>query len=74
MTVSISQPAYDELFDEMESVEPTYHPDPADDQDFMGKFPPIMGQGYWRTIQLREGLALTLGHLQLRDRVQSAQP
>ncbi|MGV0026883.1 helix-turn-helix transcriptional regulator [Phormidesmis priestleyi] len=74
MTISISQPAYDELFDEMESVEPTYHPDPADDQDFMGEFPPIMGQGYWRTIQLREGLALTLGHLQLRDRVQSAQP
>ncbi|MBE9168884.1 hypothetical protein IQ238_15660 [Pleurocapsales cyanobacterium LEGE 06147] len=26
MTISISQSAYDELFDEMTAVEPTYHP------------------------------------------------
>lgn len=74
MTLSISQSAYDELCDEMSAVEPTYHPDPADADDFMGEFPPLIGQGYWRTIQLREGLHLTLGHLQLHDRVQSAQP
>jgi hypothetical protein len=74
MTLSISQSAHDALFDEMNAFEPTDHPDPEDEQDFMGRFPPLMGQGYWRTVHLRDGLQLTLGHLNLRDRVQSAQP
>jgi AraC-like DNA-binding protein len=74
MIITISQSAYDELFEEMTAVEPTYHPDPQDAWDFMGNFPPIMGRGYWRKIQLRDGLQLILGHLQLHDRVQSAQP
>jgi AraC-like DNA-binding protein len=33
-----------------------------------------MGRGYWRTIQLRDGLQVTLGSLRLHDRVQSSQP
>ena len=74
MTISISQSAYDELMEEREAIAPTQHPDPEDAQDFMGQFPALMGRGYWRTIQLRDGLQLTLGNLQLRDRVQSAQP
>jgi AraC-like DNA-binding protein len=74
MTIFISQPSHDELFEEMSAVEPTYHPDPEDDRDFMGNFPPLMGQGTWRTIALRDGLNLTLGSLQLRDRVRSSQP
>ncbi len=74
MTLSISQSAHDELMDEMDAIEPTYHPDPDDDRDFMGSFPPLLGQGYWRTIELRDGLSVTLGHLQLNDRVLSAQP
>ena len=73
MTISISQSAYDELMDEMEVITPPKHPDPEDPQDFMGEFPSLLGQGHWRTIQLREGLQLTLGHLQLHDRVQSTQ-
>jgi AraC-like DNA-binding protein len=74
MTISISQSAHDELFEEITAVEPTYHPDIEDDRDFMGKFPPLMGKGYWRMIALRDGLSLTLGHLQLHDRVKSSQP
>ena len=74
MTISISQSAHDELFEEMTAVEPTYHPDIEDDRDFMGNFPPLMGQGYWRTIHLRDGLIVTLGRLKLHDRVKSARP
>lgn len=74
MTISISQSAHDELFEEMTAVEPTYHPDIEDDRDFMGNFPPLMGQGYWRTIHLRDGLIVTLGRLNLHDLVRSAQP
>lgn len=75
MTISISQPAYDELFDEMSAVEPTRrHPDPQDGQDFLGNFPPAIGQGSWRTIALRDGLGLVLGNLQMHDRLLSAYP
>jgi hypothetical protein len=82
MTLSISQSAHDELMDEMAEIEPTYHPDLDDDRDFMGSFPPLLGQGYWRTIlqrrgyanELRDGLSVTLGQLQLHGRVLSAQP
>jgi hypothetical protein len=63
MTISISQSAHDELFEEMDSVESAYHLDPEDPLDFMGKFPSVMGRGYWRTIQLRDGLQVTLGSL-----------
>lgn len=71
MTISISEQAYDELLHYMSAVEPTLQIDPQDAQDFMGKFPPVLGQGYWRTIKLRDGLEVTLGNLQMRDCVKS---
>ncbi|MEG3850559.1 AraC family transcriptional regulator [Microcoleus sp. herbarium19] len=73
MTLSISQSAHDQMFDEMSAVEPIYHPDPTDTQDFMGQFPPLMGKGYWRTIRLRDGLEVTLAHLQVHDRILTAE-
>lgn len=74
MTISLSQPVYDELFDEMSVVEATRHPDPQDEQDFMGNFPPVLGKGFWRTIQLRDGLEVILGNLEVHDRVLTAHP
>ncbi len=74
MTISISQPAYDELFAEMSTVEPSRHPDPQDVQDFMGNFPSVLGKGFWRTIQLRDGLEVVLGNLQQHDRFLTAHP
>lgn len=74
MTVSISQLAYDELFNEMIQVESTRHPDPHDKKDFMGNFPPVLGQGFWRTIALRDWLEIVLGNLQIGDRFSTAHP
>lgn len=73
MTISISESAHDELFDEMSAVEATRHPDPLDEQDFLGSFPPELGKGIWRTITLRDGLEVNLGNLQLHDRYLSTQ-
>lgn len=67
MTITISQPAYDELFIEMNAVELTRHPDPLDVKDFMGNLPPVLGNGSWRTITLRDGLVLVLGNLQIHE-------
>ncbi|MBW4622905.1 MAG: AraC family transcriptional regulator [Cyanosarcina radialis HA8281-LM2] len=69
MTISISQAAYDELFDEMSAIEPSRHPDGQDERDFMGKISPVLGQGSWRKIALRDGLELSLGNLQIHDRI-----
>jgi AraC-like DNA-binding protein len=74
MTISISQPVYDQLYDEMIEVEPTRHPDPQDKQDFMGRFPPELGEGSWRTIALRDGLEVTLGSLQMHDHLLTSHP
>ncbi len=74
MTISISQPAYDELFDEMTEVESTRHQDPLDNKDFMGNFPLLLGKGSWRTIALRDGLEVVLGNLQMRSRILTAHP
>jgi hypothetical protein len=65
MTISISSQAIDDLFQE---VEPTRHPDPEDTLDSMGQYPTFFAQGYWRTIQLRDGLRLGIGNLRMRDR------
>lgn len=40
----------------------------------MYKYPRRLGQGYWRNIQLREGLELTIGNLQMRDRMITTHP
>lgn len=74
MNISISQSAYNELFDEMIAVEATRHHDPLDTNDFMGNFPPLLGKGFWRTIALRDGLAVVLGNVQAHDRFLTAHP
>lgn len=71
MTVSISPQAYDEL---CQDVEPSQHPDPDDTLDEMFKFPQLLGQGYWRHIELREGLAVSIGDFRFQDRLMIASP
>lgn len=68
MTISISRQAYDELLYQ-QTVERSQHPDSEDLLDVVYQFPPALRWGYWREIQLREGLGLTIGNLQLRDRL-----
>ncbi|MEH2182997.1 hypothetical protein [Nostoc sp.] len=66
MTITISEKAFDELFEE--TVEPCQYPDPDDVLDVVCKLPQWQGQGYWRNIQLRQGLVLTIGNFQMCDR------
>lgn len=72
MTITISQQAFNELF--QETVERSQHPDPDDPLDVMYKYPQPVGQGYWRDIHLRQGLELTIRDLQLRDRMVTKHP
>lgn len=72
MTITISQQAFDHLF--QETVERSQHPDLDDPLDVVYKYPEPLGQGYWRNIQLREGLELTIGDLQLRDHMVTKHP
>lgn len=72
MTITLSQQAFDELFEE--TVEPSQHPDPNDALDVVYNYPQQLGQGYWRRIQLRQGLELIIGNLRMRDRMIILQP
>ncbi|WP_017653440.1 helix-turn-helix domain-containing protein [Fortiea contorta] len=72
MTITLSQQEFDGLFEE--TVEPSQHPDPDDAMDIVYKYPRRLGQGYWRRIQLRPGLELIIGNLQMRDRMIILQP
>lgn len=80
MTITISPQAYDELFHQetveryLQSASLTQHPDPDDPLDAVYRFPQVLGQGYWREIQLREGMRLTIGNLQMRDRIITGAP
>lgn len=67
MTITISEQAYDELFEA--TVERSQHPDPDDLLDVMYKFPQPIGQGYRREIELRPGLVLTILDMQLHERM-----
>ena len=58
----------------MEAVEPTRHPDPDDALDFMGQYPTFFAQGYWRVLQLRDGLELGIGNMRMRARFQTDYP
>jgi AraC-like DNA-binding protein len=68
MTISISEPAFYELL-YREIVDSSQHPDPDDEMDVTYNFPKLMGEGYWREIQLRPGLELSIGNLRLCDRI-----
>lgn len=69
MTISISPQAYNELL-QQETVERSQHPDPDDALDAMYKHPQLLGAGYWRLIELRQGLMVTIGDFRLGDRLQ----
>lgn len=74
MTISISSQAHDELLFQQETIERSQQPDPDDALDVMLKVPQLLGSGYWRFIELREGLAVQLGDLRLCDRVLETYP
>ncbi|MEH2070181.1 MAG: AraC family transcriptional regulator [Nostoc sp.] len=71
MTIKISPEAMNDLFNE---VEATRHPDPGDALDVITQSPPFFAQGYWRNIQLRDGLKLSLGNIRMCDRFQTNHP
>jgi AraC-like DNA-binding protein len=66
MTITLSEQALYELFEE--TLEPLHHDDPNDKFDRIYKYPEIIGGGYWRFIELREGLSLEIGSLKMHDR------
>ncbi|MUL37155.1 helix-turn-helix transcriptional regulator [Gloeocapsopsis dulcis] len=60
MTITLSKEAYWELFEDTASEET--HID-----DITQKYPSQLGQGYYRTVNLREGLELAIAKYQLHD-------
>ncbi len=66
MTISISAQDYNELLFQ-ETVKTSQHPDPNDALDRIYQYPKLLGEGYWRIIELRPGLELSIGDLQLHD-------
>lgn len=72
MTITISRQAYFDLF--TETVATWQHPDPTDVLDVVYKYPQELGRGYWRDIELQEGLWLTISNHQLHDRLIIAAP
>ncbi|MEB3336211.1 MAG: AraC family transcriptional regulator [Leptolyngbyaceae bacterium] len=65
MAITFSQQDYWALFQEY-SENPTSG---SDDFDTTWNYPPQLGQGYWREIQLREGLHLAIARHQLHTPV-----
>jgi hypothetical protein len=57
----------------MEPIESIIYPDPEDALDLIRQFSNGWAEGYWRHIQLREGLELTLGNLRMLDRAHESQ-
>jgi AraC-like DNA-binding protein len=64
MTITLSQYDYWALFQDAEENAPT-----TDEFDTVWKYPKQLGQGYWREIQLWDGLELAIAHYQLHDSV-----
>ncbi|MDF5725099.1 MAG: hypothetical protein PUP91_32540 [Rhizonema sp. PD37] len=69
MTITLTEKESRELW-----AEATQNPDPDDVLDVVWKLPQWQGQGYWRDIQLRQGLELTIGNFQMRDRIITTHP
>jgi len=65
MTISISQATYQQLVREAKKCDNNS----SDEFDGIWHYPKPLGQGYWRTINLREGLILDIADYQLRDRL-----
>jgi AraC-like DNA-binding protein len=67
MAIAISQSDYWGLFDRVELVK--QNSQSSDEFDITWKYPEQLGQGYWREIQLRDGLELAIAHYRLHDTV-----
>ncbi|MBW4553700.1 MAG: AraC family transcriptional regulator [Aphanocapsa sp. GSE-SYN-MK-11-07L] len=65
MSITLSQQAFSDLF--QEPAIQSHYPDPTDQLDVVYSYPTLLGQGYWRTIQLRAGLEVMIGDLRLHD-------
>lgn len=63
MPITLAQADYSALFDEIESAQPLG----SNLDDVIWKYPAALGQGFYRSIQLRDGLELAIAHYQLRD-------
>jgi AraC family transcriptional regulator, transcriptional activator of the genes for pyochelin and ferripyochelin receptors len=63
MAITISSQAYSELWDETNQI--LQHTDPSDALDRTWNFPAVLGQGFVREIELREGLELEISDHQL---------
>jgi AraC-like DNA-binding protein len=66
MTITLSEQAYDELWQAQELIA---QPDPLDPLDVIYHYPTVLGQGWCRWIQLRAGLEVEIFNARLRDRV-----
>lgn len=62
MPITLSQTDYSALFDAIDSTQPCSNP-----EETTWIYPPQLGQGYSRSIQLREGLELVISQYQLWD-------
>ncbi|MEH2252866.1 hypothetical protein [Nostoc sp.] len=67
MTITISVNAYWELLLEIKDTIRLY--DPSDSLDILWQYPPRLGKGQSRFIELREGLGLCISKYQLSDTV-----
>lgn len=68
MTITISAQAYDELFQEAEATATSLtEKDHAQQWDWICLYPPTLGQGLMREIQLHKGLWLTVFDYQPKD-------
>ncbi|PIG90722.1 AraC family transcriptional regulator [Gloeocapsopsis sp. IPPAS B-1203] len=66
MTISMSEQAADDLYEEM--LAHAKYPDPKDDLDLLLHCPSWLSEGYVREIELREGLELRIDNFRLCDR------
>ncbi|MEH2467242.1 hypothetical protein [Nostoc sp.] len=67
MTITISRNSFWGLYFEVEQTKQRY--DPSDEFDILWQYPPQFGEGYSRTIELREGLGLLINDYRLNDRL-----
>jgi AraC-like DNA-binding protein len=67
MTITISQQAFEELF--AEKVENFQQLDTLTSLDVVYEYPELLGKGYVRDLELREGLEINILDVHIRDRL-----
>ena len=70
MTITLSQQAYWDLFSDVEDMSETT----SDAFDVTRKYPSRLGHGFWRDVDLREGVYLTIADYTLHEGVISEAP